>query len=92
VLDLLVASDAPVVVTWAGFLGSAVWPPDLPGLAGADDADGARRPQRGRPTTPPCGQFWGHTGGILDYGTLVDASDDGARVAVIPERGSSRHP
>ena len=43
-------------------------------------------------TTLPCGQFWGHTGGILDYGTLVDASGDGTRVAVISERGPSGHP
>ena len=39
-----------------------------------------------------CGVFWGHTGGILDYGTLVDASGDGARVAVISVRGRVREP
>jgi D-alanyl-D-alanine carboxypeptidase len=34
-----------------------------------------------------CGRFWGHDGGILDYGTLVRASDDGERVAVISAHG-----
>src|SRR5262245_30104695 len=29
----------------------------------------------------PCGRFWGHFGGILDYGTAVVASPDGRRVA-----------
>ncbi len=35
----------------------------------------------------PCGRFWGHSGGILDYGTLVDASGNSARIAVISVRG-----
>ena len=43
-------------------------------------------------TSLPCGRFWGHGGSILDYGTLVDASGDGARIAVISERGPSGHP
>lgn len=33
-----------------------------------------------------CGRFWGHDGGILDYGTMVAASEDGERVAVISVR------
>jgi D-alanyl-D-alanine carboxypeptidase len=37
-------------------------------------------------TRLPCGRFWGHDGGILDYGTNVFASDDGDRVAVISVR------
>src|SRR4051794_448411 len=37
-------------------------------------------------TRTPCGRFWGHSGEILNYGTLVDASDDGSRVAVISVR------
>jgi D-alanyl-D-alanine carboxypeptidase len=36
-----------------------------------------------------CGRFWGHDGGILDYGTLVRASDDGERVAVISAHGGA---
>lgn len=36
-----------------------------------------------------CGRFWGHDGGILDYGTLVKASEDGSRVAVISVRGGA---
>ena len=43
-------------------------------------------------TDLPCGRFWGHTGGILDYQTLVDASGNGARVAVISVRGPVAHP
>jgi D-alanyl-D-alanine carboxypeptidase len=43
-------------------------------------------------TRLPCGLVWGHGGGILDYGTLVDASQDGSRVAVISARGSARPP
>ena len=43
-------------------------------------------------TSLPCGRFWGHAGGILDYGTLVDASGDGARIAVISQRGPIGHP
>jgi hypothetical protein len=27
-----------------------------------------------------CGRFWGHAGGILDYATLVNASEDGSLV------------
>ena len=34
-----------------------------------------------------CGRFWGHNGGILDYSTLVRASEDGQRVAVLSVRG-----
>ncbi len=34
----------------------------------------------------PCGRFWGHDGGILDYATLVSASEDGDRVAVLSVR------
>jgi D-alanyl-D-alanine carboxypeptidase len=40
-------------------------------------------------TKLPCGRFWGHDGGILDYGTLVRASDEGERVAVISVHGGS---
>ena len=43
-------------------------------------------------TRLPCGRVWGHPGGILDYTTLVDASQDGSRVAVISARGSARPP
>jgi D-alanyl-D-alanine carboxypeptidase len=43
-------------------------------------------------TRLPCGLAWEHDGGILDYGTLVVASQDGSRVAVISERGSARPP
>jgi D-alanyl-D-alanine carboxypeptidase len=35
-----------------------------------------------------CGRFWGHDGGILDYGTLVRAGDDGGRIAVVSVRGA----
>jgi D-alanyl-D-alanine carboxypeptidase len=34
-----------------------------------------------------CGRFWGHNGGILDYSTVVRASADGSRVAVLSVRG-----
>jgi D-alanyl-D-alanine carboxypeptidase len=37
----------------------------------------------------PCGRFWGHDGGILDYATLVQASDDGERVAVVSLHGDA---
>ena len=37
----------------------------------------------------PCGRFWGHDGGILDYGTLVRAGDGGDRVAVISVHGGA---
>jgi D-alanyl-D-alanine carboxypeptidase len=37
----------------------------------------------------PCGGFWGHPGSILDYATLVNARDDGERVAVISIHGDS---
>jgi hypothetical protein len=30
-----------------------------------------------------CGRFWGHNGGSLDYGTVVQASEDGDDVAVV---------
>ena len=39
-----------------------------------------------------CGRFWGHQGGILDYGTLVEASGNGARIAVISVRGPVGQP
>jgi D-alanyl-D-alanine carboxypeptidase len=39
-------------------------------------------------TRLPCGLVWGHSGGALDYMTLVDASQDGSRVVVISGRGS----
>ena len=41
-------------------------------------------------TKLPCGRFWGHTGGILDYLTLVSASEKGDRVAVVSLR-APRH-
>jgi D-alanyl-D-alanine carboxypeptidase len=37
----------------------------------------------------PCGRFWGHEGGILNYATIVAASDNGNRVAVISVRGDA---
>ena len=37
----------------------------------------------------PCGRFWGHEGGILDYATIVAASDDGDRVVVISAAGDA---
>ena len=40
-------------------------------------------------TELPCGRFWGHDGGILDYATSVRASEDGERVAVISLRGTT---
>jgi D-alanyl-D-alanine carboxypeptidase len=43
-------------------------------------------------TSLPCGRFWGHNGGILDYGTLVDASGNGARIGVISVRGPIGQP
>jgi D-alanyl-D-alanine carboxypeptidase len=43
-------------------------------------------------TRLPCGLVWGHEGGILDYATLVDASQNGSRVAVISARGSAQPP
>jgi D-alanyl-D-alanine carboxypeptidase len=36
-----------------------------------------------------CGRFWGHDGGILDYGTLVQGSEDGEKVAVVSLRGGA---
>ena len=41
------------------------------------------------PTEQPCGRFWGHEGGILDYVTLVSASEDGDRVLVISINGGA---
>jgi Tol biopolymer transport system component/CubicO group peptidase (beta-lactamase class C family) len=38
-------------------------------------------------TDLPCGRFWGHGGFILDYATLVTASEKGDRVAVVSIRG-----
>jgi D-alanyl-D-alanine carboxypeptidase len=40
-------------------------------------------------TELPCGRFWGHEGGIIDYGTIVKASEDGTRVAVISAHGGA---
>jgi D-alanyl-D-alanine carboxypeptidase len=40
-------------------------------------------------TELPCGRFWGHDGGIIDYVTSVKASEDGNRIAVISARGGS---
>jgi D-alanyl-D-alanine carboxypeptidase len=34
-----------------------------------------------------CGRFWGHTGAILDSWSVVEASPDGSRVAVVAYRG-----
>jgi D-alanyl-D-alanine carboxypeptidase len=34
-----------------------------------------------------CGRFWGHSGSILDSWSVVEASPDGRRVAVIAYRG-----
>ena len=34
-----------------------------------------------------CGRSWGHAGGIVDYQTLVIASEEGDRVAVVSLRG-----
>ena len=36
-----------------------------------------------------CGRAWGHDGGILDYATLVRATDDGKRVAVVSVHGGA---
>ena len=36
-----------------------------------------------------CGRFWGHSGGMLDYATLVQASEDGKRVAVVSVRSDA---
>jgi hypothetical protein len=40
----------------------------------------------------PCGRFWGHEGAILNYGTIVAASDNGNRVMVISARGNAGSP
>lgn len=37
-----------------------------------------------------CGDAWGHEGALLDYLTVVEASSDGGRVAVVVTRGPSR--
>ena len=42
-------------------------------------------------TDLPCGHFWGHDGGILDYQTLVSASEKGERIAVVSLRGPPGH-
>ena len=42
-------------------------------------------------TDLPCGRFWGHSGRILDYRTVVDASGNSARIAVISVRGPIGH-
>jgi Beta-lactamase len=39
----------------------------------------------------PCGRFWGHNGRILDYRTVVDATGNSARIAVISVRGPIGH-
>ena len=39
------------------------------------------------PTELPCGRSWGHLGYIVDYQTLVSASEEGDRVAVVSLRG-----
>jgi TolB protein len=39
------------------------------------------------PTKLPCGRSWGHLGYIVDYQTLVSASEEGDRVAVVSLRG-----
>ena len=39
-----------------------------------------------------CGRSWGHEGRILDYGTVVAASDNGDRVSVISARGDAGSP
>jgi len=44
------------------------------------------------PTELPCGRYWGHAGGILDYQTLVSASEEGDRIAVVSFRGSGYLP
>ena len=36
-----------------------------------------------------CGRVWGHDGGILDYATLVRATEDGERVAVVSLHGGA---
>lgn len=36
-----------------------------------------------------CGRVWGHDGGILDYATLVRATEDGERVAVVSVHGGA---
>jgi D-alanyl-D-alanine carboxypeptidase len=36
-----------------------------------------------------CGRFWGHDGGILDYGTIVKSSEDGSHVSVISAHGGT---
>ncbi len=36
-----------------------------------------------------CGRVWGHDGGILDYATLVRATEDGDRVAVTSVHGGA---
>jgi D-alanyl-D-alanine carboxypeptidase len=40
-------------------------------------------------TRVPCGLAWGQSGSILDYATLVVATQDGNRVAVISKRTAS---
>ncbi len=39
------------------------------------------------PTGLPCGRAWGHDGYIVDYQTLVSASEEGDRVMVVSLRG-----
>jgi dipeptidyl aminopeptidase/acylaminoacyl peptidase len=39
------------------------------------------------PSALPCGRAWGHFGFIVDYQTLVSASEEGDRVAVVSLRG-----
>jgi Tol biopolymer transport system component/CubicO group peptidase (beta-lactamase class C family) len=39
----------------------------------------------------PCGRSWGHAGGIIEYVTLVSASEAGERVAVLSIRGEPEY-
>ncbi len=43
-------------------------------------------------TELPCGRAWGHAGGILDYVTLVSASEAGDRVVVVSLQGPGNPP
>jgi D-alanyl-D-alanine carboxypeptidase len=55
----------------------------------AVDAGGSRDGLGIFSTELPCGRVWGHEGGIIDYGTIVNASEDGTRVAVISAHGGT---
>ncbi len=43
-------------------------------------------------TELPCGRAWGHAGGGFGYSTLVSASEEGDRVAVVSLRGPGNVP